>query len=111
MTKMMTLPAANVPTAISEGVAAALNAHGLSLSPDLLDKIVHSSTQALVAIDESLVSDAEPTMADRLAVGETLRALAMMGRPNAATARALDRVGAWLTRTAKAEMKNDVEAA
>lgn len=108
---MMTLPAARVPEAISLGVTAALKAHELSLSPDLIDEISFTTNKALLDLDESLATDAEPTMADRLAVGETLRALAMMGRPNAETARALERVGSWLTRTAKAELKIDVEAA
>lgn len=111
MTKMMTLPAANVPHALNEGVAAAFAAHGLSITPDLLDEVVQSAAKSLIAIDESLVAAAEPSMADRLTVGETLRSLAMMGRPNAGTARALERVGTWLTRNAKAELAKDVEAA
>lgn len=62
-TKMMTLPAANVPKALNEGVCAALAAHGLSLTPDMLDEIVQSAAKSLLAIDESLVAAAEPTMA------------------------------------------------
>jgi len=112
MTKMMTLPAADVPQAIAASIGGVIESHGLSFSRDLLDEIVHATVQSLLAIDESLVAAAEPTMADRLAVGETLRSLAMMGRPNAHVARALERVGSWLSQNAKAEMpKADGEAA
>lgn len=111
MTKMMTIPAARVHAVIADGIAAALKARGYELSPDLLVDLGRSASDALAELDESLVAAEEPSMADRLAVGETLRSLAMMGRPNAEVARALDRVGSWLTRTAKAELKIDVEAA
>lgn len=111
MTKMMNLPAASVPQAIADSVGAVIKSHGLSFSPDLLDEIVHATVQSLLALDESLVAAAEPTMADRLTVGETLRSLAMMGRPNAHTARALERVGEWMVKNAKAEMPKAGEAA
>ena len=110
LNKMMTLPVASAPVAIGAGIAAALNAHALSLTPDILAEITESATRALLELDESLVVDAEPSMADRLAVGETLRSLAMMGRPNQETARALARVGEWLTKNAKAELAKGVGA-
>lgn len=111
MTKMMTLPVASVPSAIADGLAAAVNAHGLSLSPDLLNEISSKTATALLALDESMAHDAEPSMSDRLAVGETLRALALMGRPNPETAKALERVGSWLSRTARAELVKGGKAA
>ena len=104
MTKMITLPSASVPKAIAEGVGAVLQSHGLSFSPDLLDELVQGVARELLAIDESLVADAEPSMAERLTVGETLRSLAMMVRPNAHVAKALERVGTWLSKNAKAEL-------
>lgn len=111
MTKMMNLPAASVPQAIATSLGAVINGHGLSFSADLLDEIVHATVQSLIALDESLVAAAEPTMADRLIVGETLRSLAMMGRPNASCARAFERVGSWLSQNAKAEIPKAGEAA
>lgn len=197
MTKM-TLPMARMPAAIAESVAAVLNVHGLSLSPDLLSEIGNNTTQALFALDEPLMryelgytetydlrrayqvhgledvellaaiirleqfegtasdvtdlchlaelaglpwremfpdvipgspalppsseaseerdgeastpltapsrSGCAPSTADLLSVGQTLRALAAAGRPNADTAEVLARVGEWLADTAKAEL-------
>lgn len=113
MTKM-TLPMVEMPGVIRESVRAVLCVHGLTLSPDLLREIGNNTTQALYGIDENLDSEesdaAMPSTADRLAVGQTLRALAAAGRPNAETAEALARVGDWLANTAKAELAKDKAA-
>lgn len=102
MTKMI-LPVAAMPSAISESIAVTLRAHGLTFSPELLAEIGRNTTQALFAYD--LASEVEePSVADRLAVGDTLRCLAAAGQPNADTAPALARVGSWLRDGARAEL-------
>ncbi len=46
----------------------------------------------------------QPSAADRLAVGQTLRSLAHARHPNAQTAELLSRVGEWLSAIARAEL-------
>lgn len=97
---------ANVPAAITDAIASALAEHGVHADKLLADgffaELVERCTAAVVALDESLPHDAaEPSMADKLAVGETLRMLAVLGRPNAETAKSLGRVGEWLTEHAQ----------
>lgn len=98
----MTLPMAAMSSVISESIASALKAHGLSFSPELLDELGNNVTQALWVLDPT---DGEhPSVADRLAVGDALRCLAAAGQPNADTAPVLARVGAWLRDGARAEL-------
>lgn len=105
MTTRMTLPMDKMPSAIAESVATTLRAHGLTLSPELLREIGNNTTQALWDLEESGAFGIEqPTIGERMSVGETLRALAAAGRPNESTAPMLERVGTWLAGAARAEL-------
>ncbi len=110
MTKM-TLPMEQMPSAISESVTAVLQAHGLTLSPELLRELGNNVTQALWALDPSDGDIKEPAVAERLSVGHTLRTFARVGQPNPETAEALMRVGTWLVEVAQAELGKGSRAA
>jgi hypothetical protein len=98
------LPLAAMPAVIADGIATTLLARGLTLSPDMLRELGRNVAQTLCAIDELAMCEAEePPIAERLAVGETLRALAKNGYPNAETAEIFARVGEWLAEVAKFE--------
>ena len=99
----MTLPMAAMPAAISKSVTDVLAVHGLSLSADLLREIGRNCTQVLYNLDPTLEIE-PPTLGERLSTGETLRALAAAGAPNAGTAEVLARVGDWLSAIARAEL-------
>lgn len=99
----MTLPMASMPSVIRESIATALLAHGLTLSDDMLDELGRNVTQALWSLDPTDGEVEEPSVADRLAVGETLRALAH-GGDYGAIAEKLGRVGKWVSDVARAEL-------
>lgn len=100
----MTLPLAAMPAAISESVAVALKAHGLSFSPDLLSEIGRNVAQALCALDETPDDASPPPEAgDLFSVGHTVRMLARTA-PGEGTRAVMTRVGDWLVEQAAEAM-------
>ena len=100
----MRLPLAKVPAVISESAATTLRAHALELSPELVRELGRNVAQALLSLDLVAFAGDEPSAADRLRVGETLRMLARSGSPDPEIAELLMRVGEWLGDAARAEL-------
>lgn len=107
---MMKLPVAKMPAVISASTETTLAAHALKLSPDVLRELGNNIAQALYSLDlAAFGGPEEPSTADRLRVGATMRALAAAGHPNPETAEVLARVGDWLVEAAQAEVRAAIE--
>ena len=119
MTKMI-LPMGEVPGVVRESVREVLRARGFTIAravgakfavpleeavlENALRELGNNTAQALWSIDQALNAPQLST-ADALAAGQTMRALAASGTPNAHTAAVLARVGEWLVERALTEMK------
>ena len=122
MSTKITIALDEVPAVITESIKNVLTGHGLALSERVLKEMGRNAAHCVGGLDETPDPDergavessspegipapcsAVPSAEERLAIGETLRALAFQGTPNRATAPLLAKVGEWLRDVARAEL-------